>query len=175
MPSNTQEYPEIPESKEYNQKYPILYFSTPTWPKPNRYPVFFQMPDPTRYWKTLPVVGHCSCRGGEVKICFFLLQGFNLAVLAQALAMLAFHVHFFMLICLHYVQGSVQVFAKCCRVTALVVPRADNSQRQNLQQEGGSKSEAEHKGNDRETTKSRRQYVRENREKQIYRWKRTIM
>ena len=132
MPSNTQEYQEIPESKEYNQKYPILYFSTPTWPKPNRYPVFFQMPDPTRYWKTLPVVGHCSCRGGEVKICFFLLQGFNLAVLAQALAMLAFHVHFFMLICLHYVQGSVQVFAKCCRVTALVVPRADNSQRQNL-------------------------------------------
>ena len=57
---------------------------------------------------------------------------------------------------------------------ALVVPRAENSRRQNLQQEGGSKSEAEHKGNDRETTKSRRQYVRENREKQIHRWKRTI-
>ena len=69
-----------------------------------------------------------------------------------------------MFICLHYVQGFVQVFAKCCRVTALVVPCADNSHRQNLQEEGGSKSEAEHKGNDRETAKSRRQYVRENRE-----------
>ena len=79
-----------------------------------------------------------------------------------------------MFICLQNVQGSVQEFAKCCRVTALVVPRADNSQRQNLQKEGGSKSEAEHKGNDRETTKSRGQYVRKNREKQIHRWKRTI-
>ena len=48
-PRNTQKYPtypEIPEIKKDTQKYPILYFDTPTRPDPTRYPVFCPIPDP---------------------------------------------------------------------------------------------------------------------------------
>ena len=59
--------PEIPENTRHTRKYPKVkkipgntrsYFSTllPD-PNPTRYPVFCTIPDPTRYWKTLPA-GH---------------------------------------------------------------------------------------------------------------------
>ena len=59
IPGNTQEYPEIPESKKDTRKYPLVYFNTPTRPEPDPLPGIFSntRPDPTRYWKTLPV-GH---------------------------------------------------------------------------------------------------------------------
>ena len=59
IPGNTQEYPEIPESKKDTRKYPTVYFNTPTRPEPDPLPGIFSntRPDPTRYWKTLPV-GH---------------------------------------------------------------------------------------------------------------------
>ena len=42
---NTQEYPEIPESKKDTRKYPIVYFNTPTRPEPDPLPgIFFQYP-----------------------------------------------------------------------------------------------------------------------------------
>ena len=55
IPGNTQEYPEIPESKKDTRKYPIVYFNTPTRPEPDPLPGIFSntRPDPTRYWKTL--------------------------------------------------------------------------------------------------------------------------
>ena len=31
-------YPEIPENKRDTQKYPIVYFDTPTWPEPDLLP-----------------------------------------------------------------------------------------------------------------------------------------
>ena len=46
-PRNTQKYPtypkypkylEIPESKRDTQKYPIVFFDTPTWPEPDPIP-----------------------------------------------------------------------------------------------------------------------------------------
>ena len=123
---------------------------------PTCYPVFFPIPDPTWYWKA-PPVGHWRSKS------IFSSLGIQSCSPCPSFSYVGVSCSFFMFICLHYVQGFVQVFAKCCRVTALVVPCADNSHRQNLQEEGGSKSEAEHKGNDRETTKSRRQYVREQR------------
>ena len=35
IPRNTQEYPEIAESKKGSRKYPTLHFNTPTQPEPN--------------------------------------------------------------------------------------------------------------------------------------------
>ena len=66
-PRNTQKYPKIPDipgNTRNTRKYPKekkipgntrSYFST-LLPDPNltRYPVFCSIPDPTRYWKTLP-------------------------------------------------------------------------------------------------------------------------
>ena len=40
-PGNSQEYPEIHESKNDTRKYPVIYFTNPT-----RYLVFFAKPDP---------------------------------------------------------------------------------------------------------------------------------
>ena len=137
------------------------------YPNPIRYPVFFWYPaQPNQLWKS------SGCGWPKIPICrvnpnFRVLPDFSGIPQTRHDWVLGIGYglpcSFFMFICLHYVQGFVQVFAKCCRVTALVVPCADNSHRQNLQEEGGSKSEAEHKGNDRETAKSRRQYVREQR------------
>ena len=61
IPENTHEYPELPESKKDTRIYPIVYFSTLTRPEPDPLPGIFSntWPDPTRYWKTLPV-GHWS-------------------------------------------------------------------------------------------------------------------
>ena len=41
IPGNTQEYPEIPESKKDTRKYPIVYFNTPTRPEPDPLPGIF--------------------------------------------------------------------------------------------------------------------------------------
>ena len=41
IPGNTQEYPEIPDSKKDTRKYPIVYFNTPTQPKPDLLPGIF--------------------------------------------------------------------------------------------------------------------------------------
>ena len=66
IPENTRKYPtypEIPGSKKDTRKYPIVYFDTPTRPEPNPLPGILSntRPDPTRYWKILPV-GHCLRR-----------------------------------------------------------------------------------------------------------------
>ena len=39
--TNTQEYPEIPESKKDTRKYPTVYFNTPTRPEPDPLPGIF--------------------------------------------------------------------------------------------------------------------------------------
>ena len=46
--TNTQEYPEIPESKKDTRKYPTVYFNTPTRPEPDPLPGIFSntRPDP---------------------------------------------------------------------------------------------------------------------------------
>ena len=48
IPGNTQEYPEIPESKKDTRKYPLVYFNTPTRPEPDPLPGIFSntRPDP---------------------------------------------------------------------------------------------------------------------------------
>ena len=43
------EYPELPESKKDTRKYPIVFSTLLPDPNPTRYPVFFPIPDPTRY------------------------------------------------------------------------------------------------------------------------------
>ena len=54
IPENTRhtrkypKYPEIPEIKKGTQKYPIIYFNTPTWPEPDPLPGILSntRPDP---------------------------------------------------------------------------------------------------------------------------------
>ena len=46
IPRNTQEYPEIPESKKDTRSYISTLLPDPN---PTRYPVFFSIPDPTRF------------------------------------------------------------------------------------------------------------------------------
>ena len=41
IPGNTQEYPEISDSKKDTRKYPIIYFNTPIRPEPDRLPGIF--------------------------------------------------------------------------------------------------------------------------------------
>ena len=76
IPRNTQKYPrapEIPESKQDAQKYPIVYFNTPTWPEPNPLPNIFsiirlhpKLPNPTRWlllndwFPQMSCTGHCN-------------------------------------------------------------------------------------------------------------------
>ena len=62
IPRNTQEYPEIPESKKDTRKYPIVYFNTPTRPEPDPLPGIFSntrpdpiLKNPTRWALALPL------------------------------------------------------------------------------------------------------------------------
>ena len=52
MPCNTQEYPEIPESKKDTRKYPVVHFNTPTQPG-TRY--FFKYPNRPDIEKPYPL------------------------------------------------------------------------------------------------------------------------
>ena len=62
--SNTQEYPEIPESKKIPENTrPYISTLLPD-PNPNRYPVFFPIPDPIRYWKTVELLRAAIYHGG---------------------------------------------------------------------------------------------------------------
>ena len=48
IPGITRKYPELPENKKDTQKYPIVYFNTPTWPELDPLPSIFSntRPDP---------------------------------------------------------------------------------------------------------------------------------
>ena len=54
IPRNTRKYPRVKKIPENTRSYILTLLPDPN---PTRYPVFFLIPDPTRYWKTLPV-GH---------------------------------------------------------------------------------------------------------------------
>ena len=51
IPGNTQEYPEILDSKKDTQKYLVIYFNTPTRPEPDPLPGIFSNTGPDQLLK----------------------------------------------------------------------------------------------------------------------------
>ena len=67
IPGNTQEYPEIPDSKKIPENTRSYISTLLPDPNPTRYPVFFLIPDPTRPDIEKPYPLGTVCRAARVE------------------------------------------------------------------------------------------------------------